>query len=263
VVEIATTAPPLPEPAQVPPSRWDTPPVVAEDPTAIASQIQEAERAIRDPNVSGRELVWMAKLQQLVYRRLAPQPQLHETALASLPADLRPIVTANLTARSDLRAMVTPQDSLPAWRIVEPAPMDELLAYYREAEAEFGVPWSFLASIHLVETVMGRIRGTSVAGAQGPMQFIPATWASFGQGNINDNRDAIRAAARYLRASGAPGNMTRAVYSYNPDQRYVRAVTAYAEVMDADANAYRGYYNWQVYHLATGGDVLLPVGYGH
>jgi hypothetical protein len=94
------------------------------------------------------------------------------------------------------------------------------------------------------------------------MQFIPATWAAFGQGDINDNRDAIRAAARYLRASGAPGNMARAVYSYNPDQRYVRAITAYAEIMGADASAFRGYYNWQVYHLTTGGDVLLPVGYG-
>ena len=45
---------------------------------------------------------------------------------------------------------------------------------------EFGIDWTYLASIHLVETRMGRIRGTSVAGAQGPMQFIPATWASYG-----------------------------------------------------------------------------------
>src|SRR6266542_1433839 len=39
-------------------------------------------------------------------------------------------------------------------------------------------------------------------------------------------------------------------------------VTAYAEVMRAEPNAYRGYYNWQVYYLTTKGDILLPVGYG-
>jgi membrane-bound lytic murein transglycosylase B len=270
-IAVATVAPnqpasavlaPTPEPTPQPPSPWDMPPQAAEDPTALAAQLVAAERAIRDPAVGGRELAWMAQLQQLIYRRIAPQPQWREIALAALPPDLRPSAVANLTARTDLRAMVTPQDSLPPWRIVEPAPMGELLGYYREAEAEFGVPWHYLASIHLVETLMGRIRGTSVAGAQGPMQFMPATWAAYGQGDVNDNRDAIRAAARYLRASGAPRDMATAVYRYNPDQRYVRAVTAYAEVMAADANAYRGYYHWQVYHITTGGDVLLPVGYG-
>ena len=76
------------------------------------------------------------------------------------------------------------------------------------------------------------------------------------------NRDSIRAAARYLKANGAPGNMANALFRYNQSQRYVRAVTAYAEVMRADANAYRGYYHWQVYYLTTGGDNLLAVGYG-
>jgi membrane-bound lytic murein transglycosylase B len=151
---------------------------------------------------------------------------------------------------------------LPSWRIVEPAPADELLAHYRAAEAEFGVPWNYLAAIHLVETAMGRIRGTSSAGAQGPMQFIPTTWAAYGQGDINDTGDSIRAAARYLRASGAPRDMDTAVFRYNPSQRYVRAVTAYAGIMAARPEAYRAYYHWQVYYLTRTGDVHLPVGYG-
>jgi len=94
------------------------------------------------------------------------------------------------------------------------------------------------------------------------MQFMPATWAAYGEGDINDYRDAIRAAARYLRASGAPADMVTALYRYNPSARYVRAVMAYAELMRVDPNAYRGYYHWQVYYLTRDGDVRLPVGYG-
>jgi soluble lytic murein transglycosylase-like protein len=222
-----------------------------------------AERAVRDRNVTGADLAWYGHLQQLTYRRLAATPALRDPVLAALPAELKAAATANADATADLRATVVPGPNLPTtWRIVEPAPLDDLVRDYHEAEAEFGVPWSYLAAIHLVETRMGRIRGTSTAGAQGPMQFIPATWARYGEGDINSDRDSIRAAARYLRANGAPANMANALFRYNQSERYVRAVTAYAEVMRADADAYRGYYGWQVYYLTTRGDVLLPVGYG-
>jgi transglycosylase-like protein with SLT domain len=205
----------------------------------------------------------MGHLQQRVYRFLAARPDWQGAVLAALPSDLRAAATANLDATANLRATVVPGPNLPtAWRIVEPASMDDLAGYYREAEGEFGVSWSYLAAIHLVETRMGRIRGTSVAGAQGPMQFMPATWAAYGDGDVNADRDAIRAAARYLRANGAPGDMARALFRYNQSERYVRAVTEYAEVMRAEPDAYRGYYQWQVYYLTTLGDVLLPVGYG-
>jgi membrane-bound lytic murein transglycosylase B len=50
------------------------------------------------------------------------------------------------------------------------------LAAYQAAEAKLAVSWEYLAAIHLVETGLGRIRGTSSAGAQGPMQFLPSTW---------------------------------------------------------------------------------------
>jgi soluble lytic murein transglycosylase-like protein len=222
-----------------------------------------AERAIRDHTVAGADLAWFGHLQQLTYRKLAAVPELRDPVLAALPADLKAAATANANATADLRATVVPGSDLPtAWRIVEPAPLDDLIRYYRQAEAEFGVPWPYLAAIHLVETRMGRIRGTSTAGAQGPMQFIPATWARYGEGDINSDLDSIRAAARYLRANGAPANMANALFRYNQSQRYVRAVTAYAEVMRADPDAYRGYYQWQVYYLTTRGDILLPVGYG-
>jgi len=236
---------------------------VAADPIAIAAQVAIVERAVRDPSVTGAELAWMGHLQQRDYRALAARAEWHDVFLAAVPVELRGTATANLDATSDLRATVVPGPDPPtAWRIVEPAPLDDLARFYREAEAEFGVPWQYLASIHLVETRMGRIRGTSVAGAQGPMQFMPGTWAAYGEGDVNSDRDAIRAAARYLKANGAPTNMANALFRYNNSQRYVRAVTAYAEVMRAEPAAYRGYYNWQVYYLTTKGDILLPVGYG-
>ena len=258
----ATTAVPTATPQPTPTPRPD-PPVAASDPEGLGTQIVAAERAVRDPRVIGAELAWFGHLQQLTYRRLAARPELRDTVLAALPAEIRGVATANADATADLRATVVPGPDLPkTWRIVEPAPLDDRARYYRDAEAEFGVPWSYLAAIHLVETRMGRIRGTSTAGAQGPMQFIPSTWAAYGEGDINSDRDSIRAAARYLRANGAPGNMANALFRYNQSQRYVRAVTAYAEVMRADPDAYRGYYHWQVYYLTTGGDNLLPVGYG-
>lgn len=256
----AATLTPSPQPTPTP---REEPPTVASDPLAIAAQIASAERAIRDAKVTGAELAWTGHLQQRVYRTISARPEWREAFLAAVPAAMRGVVTANLDATSELRATVVPGPDLPtAWRIVDPAPLDDLARFYRDAETEFGVPWAYLASIHLVETRMGRIRGTSVAGAQGPMQFMPGTWAAYGEGDVNSDRDAIRAAARYLKANGAPANMPNALFRYNNSQRYVHAVTAYAEVMRAEPDAYRGYYGWQVYYLTTKGDILLPVGYG-
>jgi hypothetical protein len=265
-VAVATSSPtPTPSPTPVPtatPSPTPRPlPVAAEEPGALAEQIRIAELAIRDASVTGEELAWMGHLQQLAYRRLVERPEWSGAVIAALPGHLRGAATANYEAGAELRALTAPREELPAWRIIEPAPADDLMRYYREAEVEFGVPWSYLAAIHLSETRMGRIRGTSIAGAQGPMQFMPGTWAAFGEGDINSDRDAIRAAARYLRHNGAPGNMANALFRYNNSQRYVRAVTAYAEVMRADTVTFRGYYHWQVYYRTTRGDVLLPVGY--
>jgi hypothetical protein len=93
------------------------------------------------------------------------------------------------------------------------------------------------------------------------MQFTSATWQEYGQGDINDNRDAILAAARLLRAGGGPGDMRRALFRYNNSNRYVEAVDSYAQLMLADECAFLVYHTWQVYYPTTDGTFLLPEGY--
>jgi soluble lytic murein transglycosylase-like protein len=242
--------------------QWFVVPIVADEASALLEQLVKAERAVRDPSVTGGELAYMGHLQQLVYRRLIEHPDLRDAVFAAIPPDLRGSADFNLAAGADLwlfgPVRVT---ELPEWRIVSAPPINDLLRYYREAEAEFGVSWSYLAAINLVETRMGRIRGDSYAGAQGPMQFMPKTWDAYGDGDINDPRDAILGAARYLRATGAPGDMERAIWHYNHDPEYVDAVMKYAAVMKGDPNAFRGYYGWQVYYQTAYGTYLLPVGW--
>ena len=224
----------------------------------LAVQLATAETAIRDPATPSRELPALGRSQQRAYRVLVRHPRLVPKVLAQLPPKLRPVVQANVVAGSELRKLNGPARRLPRWRIVAPAPAGRLLAAYQAAEAKLAVPWEYLAAIHLVETRLGRIRGTSSAGAQGPMQFLPSTWRRYGRGgDIQATGDAILAAARLLRANGAPTDMAAALYAYNPSRRYVRAVRAYASQLRANQRAFLGYYHWQVFY----GDTLLPEGY--
>ena len=231
-------------------------------PSTVAEALATSEPAIRNPSTPAGDLERHGRAQQVAYRQLAIHPEWMAQVLSRLPDGLHATVRANANAGAELRALTKPQTALPPWRIVPPAPADELLGYYKAAEDSVGAPWNYLAAIHLVETRMGRIRGTSTSGAQGPMQFLPSTWTQYGSGgDINSNRDAIYAAARLLVRNGAPGDMANALFNYNRSQRYVTAVTAYAEQMGADERAYFGYYHWQVYYRLADGDRLLPVGY--
>ncbi|MGI9120755.1 MAG: transglycosylase SLT domain-containing protein [Acidimicrobiales bacterium] len=252
-------------PAEASPSVVDLAiaPVAGSDPAELTAQLLAAERGIRDPASTPEQLAHFGHLQQVAYRALVLHPDWDAAVSAALPEDLRPVMAANVGAGRELRRPVrVPQVTLPAWRIVEPAPAAELRAYYEEGEAAYGVPWQYLAAVNLTETRMGRIRGYSSAGARGPMQFIPGTWARYGEGDIDDPHDAIMAAARYLSANGGTrDDMSNALFRYNPVSWYVDAVSAYAEQMVADERAYLGYYSWQVYFVTDLGDVLLPVGY--
>lgn len=230
----------------------------------VARQLQAAEQAIANPRTSPEVLAAAGKVQQLAYRELGSRPAWDAAVRRALPRGLHGVVDLNVRARRELRSMhptSTLSDTLPAWRIVEPAPARRLMRFYREAEREFGVDWEVLAAVNLVETVFGRIRGTSVAGAQGPMQFMPPTWEAYGRGDVDDPRDAIMAAGRYLDAMGFASDRNTALRRYNNSQAYVDAVLAHAAVMRQRPRAFLGYHQWDVWFLTSKGEVMLPVGY--
>jgi hypothetical protein len=94
------------------------------------------------------------------------------------------------------------------------------------------------------------------------MQFLPSTFAAYGEGgDIRSPHDSIMAAGRYLAASGFANDRDGALRRYNQSDQYVQAVDQYAAVLAADPAAFAGYYRWDVYYFTTAGDVLLPIGY--
>jgi hypothetical protein len=120
------------------------------------------------------------------------------------------------------------------------------LRLYTEAGRRYDIdPW-VLAAIGWVETQHGRSRAAGVRWGvnahgccAGPMQFSVvgsvSTWDRFGVDGNGDGRrsphdpaDAIPAAARYLRASGAPQDYRAALFAYNHADWYVAQVLAKA-----------------------------------
>ncbi len=114
-----------------------------------------------------------------------------------------------------------------------------LLPIYQAAGTEYGIRWEILAAINEIETNYGRLNGvTSSAGAQGWMQFMPATWKAYGVDGNKDGLadpynpvDAIFSAARYLKAAGADRDLRAAVWAYNHADWYVDSVLMRAQVI--------------------------------
>ena len=193
------------------------------------------------------DVTLLALDQQRIHILLGNRPRLAKLVLARLPGRVAAHARATIRARRELTPLATPQPRR-AWTTGRARPAGELLRYYRDAQRRFGVAWPVLASVNLIETAFGRMRSTSTAGAQGPMQFIPATWAAYGMGgNIRDPRDAIVGAANYLHANGAPRDYRAALYHYNPSSHYVNAVLAYANRIRRDPRNFFEYYAWQVF----------------
>jgi membrane-bound lytic murein transglycosylase B len=253
--EVQTTVAPAPTPQSLP-SQPST------DRHELATELDRAQQIIDDPASSSQLLASAGQFEQLATVYLVHQRGAAQRAtVALLGTQAARAMRANVAAAKTLSHLVIPRDKLPPWRVAPTAAPAKLLGYFKAAQTLFGVHWEFLAAIAFIETKFGRVRGTSTAGAQGPMQFLPSTWAEYGHGNIHDPHAAILAAARYLRANGAPSNMPDAIYHYNPSGAYVAAVQDYARVMRADPRSFYGYYNWQVLFALKRGVVILPDGF--
>ena len=238
-------------------------PRLASDPAQLADDLVADEQALRDPSSSESVLTEAARRQQVAYRTLGRNPEAEAAARPRIPPQFLDIYDYNIDARHQLDALLeSPKDTLPEWRVDAPAPAEELLGYYREAEDATGVGWTYLAAINLIESRFGRVVGLSSAGAHGPMQFMPSTFAAYGGGgDILSPHDSIMAAGRLLAANGFTQDPDRALFRYNNSDFYVRAVKDYAAVFATDPSAFGGYYRWDVYYHTTAGDVLLPIGY--
>jgi membrane-bound lytic murein transglycosylase B len=197
-------------------------------------------------------VVLHALYQQRMYRLLARDTKLADATLPRLAPPLRRVSADLLTAHRELYRLTPPLPGKTRIRVGRAPPAATLLGYYREAEHRFRVPWNVLAAVHFVESKFGRLRNSSAAGAQGPMQFLPATWRAYGLGgDVHDPHDAILGAANYLHASGAPRKPRRALHAYNPSPAYVDAVLRYARRMPA---MFYDLYNWQVFVKTAHGD---------
>jgi cell wall-associated NlpC family hydrolase len=122
-----------------------------------------------------------------------------------------------------------------------------MLALYEQAAITCpGLPWTLVAAIGTVEsdngqsTLLGVHSGANSAGAEGPMQFEPATFGEYDEpvppGGATppspyDPTDAVYAATRLLCANGGAGgaDLSGAVYDYNHSSSYVAQVLALAQ----------------------------------
>jgi membrane-bound lytic murein transglycosylase B len=231
-------------------------------PAALAQRLTATTRRLRqaqarwdpaDPVPEDVEL--LALDHQRCFRVLAESAARARAVVAQLPADVRGEVRDTAAARRALAAIPrAPSAQIPKLRVAAAEPAAVLERAYRRAQRRFGVRWTTLAAVNFVESAFGRVRSLSEAGARGPMQFLPATWAAYGLGgDIDDASDAILGAANLLRANGAPRDEPRALFAYNRSTSYVRAIRLFSDRMARDPRVFRTYYAWQVYARTPAG----------
>jgi hypothetical protein len=115
------------------------------------------------------------------------------------------------------------------------------LQLFQASAAQYcpGLSWTVLAAIGQIESADGQNVGPSSAGALGPMQFLPSTWALWGidgfgdtgPPNIMNPFDAVPSAARMLCADGAAQGgqqLRQAIFDYNHATWYVDEVLTLA-----------------------------------
>jgi len=133
------------------------------------------------------------------------------------------------------------QQQLPVTKVSSGQRPSSYLQLFQASATQYcpGLSWTVLAAIGQIESADGTNVGPSTAGALGPMQFLPSTWATwgidgFGQTgtpDIMNPYDAVPSAARMLCADGAASGsagLSAAIFDYNHATWYVNEVLALA-----------------------------------
>jgi hypothetical protein len=220
--------------------------VLLETERSLNAAIDRWDRSAPPP----RDVTLLALYEQRIFRTLG-----NNRGLARAVVKRDPAAADDVAARIDLASLARHSAPLQATpRVAAAPPADRLRGWYREAQARFRVRWQVLAAVNFVESAFGKVRNTSTAGAQGPMQFEPATWRAYGLGgNVHDPHDAILGAANFLAANHGSTSERVALYRYNHSSLYVDAVMRYAQRMTRDPRAFYRYYSWSVYiHTRAG-----------
>ncbi len=206
---------------------------------AVAAAAYSFRQAARQEQVRVYEVAGYASVESAVL------PLLPGTVRSSFSDSIAALHSLYILAEIDQYYLVNPHFN---HAYSEAAPLSSLRSYYMEAQRRYGVDASYLASINFIESKFGRVNGPSSAGALGPMQFLPGTWANYGQGgNVMDPHDSILAAARYLVHYGAPYNMRIAIWHYNLDYDYVDAVETFARAFRANPGWLDRMYYWDTF----------------
>jgi cell wall-associated NlpC family hydrolase len=175
------------------------------------------------------------------------------TAIAAFPLLIILLVTASPAAPA-AQASATGLAGAPTAVAKADIPPDYLIWYMDGTQACPGLPWSVLAGIGTVESDNGKSdapgvhSGHNFAGAEGPMQFLPATFAQYAVNadpghplSPYDPADAIYTAAAMLCAKGArggsPAGIEQAVFAYNHAQWYVTDVMSWAAKYSAQGGS--------------------------
>ena len=163
--------------------------------------------------------------------------------IVALPLLIILLVTASPAPPAATAATPTGLAGAPTAAAKADIPPDYLIWYMDAAQTCPGLPWSVLAGIGTVESGNGQSNapgvnsGHNFAGAEGPMQFLPATFDAYATGpdrplSVYGPADAIYTTAAMLCASGARGGsltaIEQAVFAYNHADWYVSEVMSWA-----------------------------------
>ncbi|MCW2991247.1 MAG: peptidoglycan DD-metalloendopeptidase family protein [Solirubrobacterales bacterium] len=233
-----------------PPSVPTVPPVPTTSGPAPAPQPTQTTPDPGSKPAADSEPVGGKQQEQKVTGNEKPEAQANvETSTAKIVRATAKDATKDANRAAD--GTPTPNDPTYSFALPGPAPIGVpnffiekfrippfLLSIYQAAGIQYGVRWEVLAAINEIETDYGRNLNVSSAGALGWMQFMPATWKTYGVDANNDGEkdpynpvDAIFAAARYLKAAGAATDVRRAVFAYNHADWYVDSVLLRARLV--------------------------------